>query len=202
MHTARFDLSAFTYKTHLFVCGGVTSWTSVRQFTCTSAVEMFVSKTRQWSILAPLPLALHLTSIVITDNTCYVLGGEHQGGTTNRAYFADLDRLIQSQTIHGTPLSVYAWHFLPDSPLYGSTAAGIWGCLLALGGRKSGTVHSSSHVYSHDSESWRRAAAINLAFASYYAAATSLTANSIMVVGGVENSESRLNTVFIAEFER
>lgn len=91
MHTARFDLSAFTYKTHLFVCGGVTSWTSVRQFTCTSAVEMFISKTRQWSILAPLPLALHLTSIVITDNTCYVLGGEHQGGTTNRAYFADLD---------------------------------------------------------------------------------------------------------------
>ena len=197
MNTARFDLSAFTYKTYLIVCGGVTSWTSVRQFTCTSAVEMFTTESGQWNILAPLPLALHLTSIVISDGRCYVLGGEHQRGTTNRAYSADLDRLVWS---HGRP-SVHAWDILPDCPLYGSTAAGLWGYVLALGGRKSGTVHTSSHMYSYDSATWRRAAAINLPFASYYAATASLAENSIIIVGGLENSENRLNTVFIANFE-
>ena len=47
MPTARYDLSVFSHKTHLIACGGVISWTSNEQYTCTTTVEMLNSETGQ-----------------------------------------------------------------------------------------------------------------------------------------------------------
>ena len=198
MHTARFYPSTFTYNTHLIVCGGVTSWTSIDQFTSTSTstVEMLNSETGQWSTLAPLPFALRLMSVAVSDDTCYLIGGDHQEGLTLRANSAPLPLLTKSAS-QPSP-----WEVLPNCPLYGSTAAVLGGCVLALGGRSQAKIASTDvHLYSRNSKSWRRTTAVNLPIALFNATSTTLAEDSIIVVGGRENPQNLLNTVFILKFE-
>ena len=200
MPTARFDPSVFTHNTHLIACGGVTGWTSVKQFTCTSTVEVLSSETGQWSTLAPLPFPLRLMSTAISNGRCYLIGGDDQEGIDLRAFSAPLPLLIASGT-HPSHSSA-VWEVLPNCPLYGSAAAELGGCVLALGGTTQATVSSTDvYLYSGNSKSWRRSTAVNLPIASYVATSATLAGNSIIVVGGQENSESRLNTVFFATFE-
>ena len=195
MHTARFHPSTFTYNTHLIVCGGVTSWTSVKQYTCTSTVEMLNSETGQWSTLAPLPSALRMMSVAVCNDTCYLIGGEHQGGKTQRAYSAPLPLLTESAS-HPSP-----WEVLPNWPLFASAAAVLGGCVLALGGTTQAIISSTDvHLYSRSSKSWRTTA-VNLPIALYWATSTTLVEDSIIVVGGRENPQNMLSTVFILKFE-
>ena len=196
MHTARFDPCTFTYNTHLIVCGGVTSWTSLEQYTCTSTVEMLNSETGQWSTLAPLPFTLRLMSVAVCDDKCYLIGGADQEGMDLRACSAPLPLLMEGAS-QPSP-----WEVLPDCPLYGSAAAVLGGCVLALGGMTQAAITSTDvHLYSQISKSWRRTTAVNLPIASYYATSTTLAEDSIIVVGGSENPQNRLNTVLILKFE-
>ena len=204
MPTARFHPSVFTHNTHLIACGGVTSWTSLQQFTCTSTVEVLSSETGQWSTLAPLPFPLRLMSTVISNGRCYLIGGSRQEGEhqkeTKRAYSAPLPLLMESSS-HPSPSSA-VWEVLPNCPLYGSTAAGLGGCVLALGGKTQANVSSTDvFLYSRNSSSWRRTTAVNLPIASFYATSATLAGNSIVVVGGKENPKSKLNTVFVMNLE-
>ena len=199
MHTARFDLSVFTYKTHLIACGGVTSWTSVERYSCTSTVEMLNSENGQWNTLAPMPFALRTMSTAISNGRCYLIGGVHQEGMNLRACSAPLPLLIESAS-QPSPSSA-VWEVLPNCPLYVSTAAELGGCVLALGGTTQASIGSTDvYLYSRKSKSWRTTA-VNLPIASYHATSATLAGDSIVVVGGLENPKSRLNTVFIATFE-
>ena len=200
MPTARFDLSAFTHKTHLIACGGATSWTSAKQYTYTATVEMLNSETGQWSTLAPLPFALHLMSTAISNGRCYLIGGADQGGADHTACSAPLPLLIESAS-QPSPSSA-VWEVLPNCPLYGSTAAELGGCVLALGGMTQAGVSSTDvYLYSRNRKSWRRTTVVNLPIASYRATSAALAGDSIVVVGGLERSRNYLNTVFIATFE-
>ena len=196
MHTARFHPSTFTYNTHLIVCGGVTSWTSVKQYTCTSTVEMLNSETGQWSTLAPLPFALCVMSVAVCDDICYLTGGQRQEGVDHTTCSAPLPLLMEGAS-QPSP-----WEVLPGCPLHGSAAAVLGGCVLALGGMTQAIILSTDvHLYSRSSKSWRRTTAVNLPIASYLATSTTLAEDSIIVVGGRENPQNRLNTVFILKFE-
>ena len=200
MPTARYDLSVFSHKTHLIACGGVTSWTSAKQYTCATTVEMLNSATGQWSTLAPLPFALRGMSTAISNGRCYLIGGDDQEGLTNRAYRAPLPLLIESAS-QPSPSSA-VWEVLPNCPLYGSTAAELGGCVLTLGGMtEADVVFTDVYLYSRNSKSWRRTTAVNLPIASYSATSATLAGDSIVVVGGAEKPGSRLNTVFIARLE-
>ena len=197
MHTARFHQSTFTYNTHLIVCGGITSWTSAKQYTCTSTVEMLNSETGQWSTLAPLPFTLCSMSVAVCDDTCYLIEGDDQGVMSLRACSTPLPLLMEGAS-QPSP-----WEVLPNCPLYGSAAAVLGGCVLALGGLKPGFTDGSTdiHLYSRNSKSWRRTTAVNLPIASFSATSTTLAEDSIIVVGGLENPQNYLNTVFILKFE-
>ena len=188
MHTARFDPSVFTHNTNLIACGGATSWTSDMQYTCTSTVEVLSSETGQWSTLAPLPFACRLMSTAISNGRCYLIGGSYQEGITQTAFSAPLPLLMEST--HTSPSSAM-WEVLPNCPLYGSTAAELGDCVLALGGQKPGSSAGSTDVYlySQNSKSWRRTAAVNLPIASYFATSANLAGISIAVVGGKENQK-------------
>ena len=199
MHTARFALSVFTHNKHLFACGGATSWTSAKQYTCTTTVEMLNSETGQWIKLAPLPFALSRMSTTISNGRCYLIGGEDQWGLTQRAFSAHLQLLIESAS-QPSPSSA-VWEVLPNCPLYGSTAAELGGCVLALGGITDADLGSTdAFLYSQNSETWRTTA-VNLPTAFYRATSATLAGDSIIVVGGQEKLESCLNTVFIATLE-
>ena len=198
MPTARFHPSVFTHNTHLIACGGVTSWTSVKQFTCTSAVEVLSSETGQWSTLAPLPFPLSRMSTAISNGRCYLIGGADQEGLDKTAFSAPLSYLIESA--NPSPSSA-VWEVLPTCPVYGSTVAELGGCVLALGGKIQGVSSTDVYLYSRNSKSWRRSTAVNLPIASFYATSATLAGNSIVVVGGAENQKSFLNTVFVVNIE-
>ena len=158
---------------------------------------MLNSETGQWSTLAPLPFALNCISTAISNGRCYLIGGSYQGGVTQRACSAPLPLLIESAS-QPSPSSA-VWEVLPNCPLYGSTAAELGGCVLALGGMTEADVGSTDvYLYSRNNRSWRRTTAVNLPIASYCATSAALVGDSIVVVGGQENPGSRLNTVFIA----
>ena len=200
MPTARFHPSVFTHNTHLIACGGVTSWTSLQQFTCTSTVEVLSSETGQWSTLAPLPLPLCHMSTAISNGRCYFIGSSSQEGTDNTACSAPLSLLMESAS-EPSPSSA-VWEVLPNCPLYGPTAAELGGYVLALGGMTQAGVSSTDvYLYSRNSSSWRRTTAVNLPIASYWATSATLAGNSIVVVGGAENPKSKLNTVFVLNVE-
>ena len=202
MHTARFNLSVFSHKTHLIACGGITSWTSDEQYTCTTTVEILNSETGQWSTLAPLPFTLRGMSTAISNGRCYLIGGADREGLTRRACSAPLPLLVESAS-QPSPTSA-VWEVLPNCPLYGSTAAELEGCVLTLGGRTEAMVVSTDvYLYSRNSKSWRKTTAVNLPTASYLATSATLAGDSIVVVGGREkpSTGSFLKTVFIARLE-
>ena len=150
--------------------------------------------------MAPLPFAPRTMSSAISNGRCYLIGGEDQEGGVQTACSAPLPLLIESAS-QPSPSSA-TWEVLPNCPLYGSTAAELGGCVLALGGVTQAMVASTDvYLYSRNSKSWRRTTAVNLPIASYLATSATLAGDSIVVVGGFENPGSRLNTVFIARFE-
>ena len=137
--TARFDASAITYDSRAIVCGGVTSCTSASQFTCTSTVEVYSGDTNQWTMSSPLPFARCRMSTAVVNDMCYVIGGSDQEGVDKVAACAPLPVLTRSASGHQTGTSQSSptsavWEVLPDCPLYGSTAAQLGACVLALGG--------------------------------------------------------------------
>ena len=196
MPTARFQLSVFTHNNHLIACGGVTRWTSLQQYTCTSAVEVLSSETGQWSTLTPLPFPLRLMSPAISNGRCYLIGGDCQEGVPNTAYSASLPILLAS-AFYPSPSSA-VWEVLPNCPLYASTAAELGGCILVLGGTNQAMISSTDvYLYSRKSQSWR-ITAINLPIASFCATSATLAGDSIVVVGGkAKLIKSRLNKVFV-----
>ena len=200
MPTARFYPSIFTHNTHLIACGGVTSWTSLQQHTCTSTVEVLSSETGQWSTLAPLPFTLRVMSTAISNGRCYLIGGADQKGIHHTACSAPLPLLMESASEPSSSSAV--WEVLPTCPLHGSTAAELGGCVLALGGQTQVGVGSTDvYLYSRNSKSWQRTTAVNLPIASYYATSATPAGNSIVVVSGKKNPESRLNTLFVMNIE-
>ena len=203
--TARCSASAIIYDSRAIVCGGVTSYTSLKQFTCTSTVEVYSSDTNQWTMSSPLPFAYCGMSTAVINDMCYVIGGAAQEGLDNVAACAPLPVLTRSAEGHqaGTSQpspSSAVWEVLPDCPRYGSTAAQLGGCVLALGGQEPGSTDGSTdvHLYSPSSNYWRRVTGAKLPIASYFATATTLPSGDIMLIGGVEKPGSRLNTVYIA----
>ena len=203
--TARFSPSAITHDSHAIVCGGATSLTSHKQFTCTSTVEVYSSDTNQWTMSSPLPFAFRRMSTAVVNDMCYVIGGEDQEGMDNLAACAPLPVLTRSAEEHqaGTSQpspSSAVWEVLPDCPCYGSTAVQLGGCVLALGGATPPTVAGSTdvHLYSPSSNCWKRVTGAKLPIASFHATATTLPSGDIMLIGGMEKPGSRLNTVYIA----
>ena len=203
--TARFDASAITYDSHAIVCGGITSYTKPGQLTCTSTVEVYSSDANQWTMSSPLPFTLRIMSTAIVNDMCYVIGGEDEEGMDNVAACAPLPVLTRSAEDHQASSSQPSpssavWEVLPDCPHYGSTAVQLGGCVLALGGRKPDSSHGTTdiHLYSPSSNCWRRVTGAKLPIASYYATTTTLPSGDIMLVGGLEEPGSSLNTVYIA----
>ena len=74
--TARMYPTAVNYRSTLVVSGGLTHWhTDSKLRTCTTAVEVFQTKTFQWHHAEPLPVAHSGMSCAVVDGTFYLIGG-------------------------------------------------------------------------------------------------------------------------------
>ncbi len=190
--TARLYPTVFRYQSFLIACGGITSYTDSNNHTSTSAVEVFSSKTSQWYKAEPLPIALHAMSYTIIDDTCYLIGGKSAVGASNRAFCASLPSLIQQTMAQTDPQSPTAsssppsaiWRELTDCSLVQPTAASFRGCLLAIGGRRSGIASSQVYVYSSITNLWQPMPNAELPEPRYYATAIQLANGDIILMGG------------------
>ena len=204
---ARFRASAITYDSHAIVCGGVNSWTSTNQFTCTSTVEVYSSDTNQWTMSSPLPFALSRLSTAVVNDMCYIIGGQCQEYVTKVAACVPLSVLTRSAGSHRAVISQPSpssavWEVLPDCPLPLSAAAQLGGCVFALGGIQQGNGSTDVHLYSHISNCWRRVTGVKLPIASYRATTTTLPSGDIILIGGQDKPYSYLNTVYIASISQ
>ena len=210
--TARFYPTAFNYKSTLIVSGGTTHWdTDHKLRTYTNAVEVFQTKTYQWSHAEPLPVAHSGMSCAIVNDTCYLIGGTKSDGYASRhAYCTSVSNLISQalplnrpETPQASP-SPPTWQVLPKCPLYYFTAAELGGCLLAIGGVDDSESPSSAvHMYSFSTNSWVRISSGNLPVPRFSAAATQLEGGEVIFVEGeVELNNPTITTVFILSIEQ
>ena len=204
--TARSDPTAFNYKLTLVVSGGL------KLRTCTTAVEVFQTKTFQWHHAEPLPVAHSNMSCAIVDDTCYLIGGNVLGVISRQAYCTSVSNLISrtlppnhpetSSTLQASP-SPPTWQVLPECPLSYPTAAELGGCLLAIGGRDDSNSPSSAvHMYSPSTNSWVRISSGDLPVTRYGATATQLEGGEVIFVGGIIERQSHAKTVFIVSTEQ
>ncbi len=190
--TARFYLAVFRYQSFLIACGGITSFTGSGNYTCTSTVEVFSSRTSRWYEADPLPIALSNMSHTIIDDTCYLIGGNTAVGLSNRAFCASLPSLIQQATAQTDPQSPTAsssppsaiWRELTDCSLVQPTAASFRGCLLAIGGQWLSIASSQVYVYSHITNLWQPMPNAELPEPRCGATAIQLANGDIILVGG------------------
>ena len=100
----------------------------------TGAVDILDIDTLQWISVSPLPEATANASIVVINDTVYVLAGnlpqkDEPLDYSRSAYSCFLSKLVESSTESGD-----VWNKLPDMPVTATTASIMSGSLVILGG--------------------------------------------------------------------
>ena len=201
MPTARFQLTVISAQSALTACGGSTHFSGVP---CTT-VEVYTTETSQWHTTDPLPVPCWMMLSATINNTAYLLGGLTTDATKTVPH-APVASLIQRATSHpqqsasaARPDSTSsAWKTLRDTPLVGSAAASHGGMLLAVGGKNDQcNILPAVHVYSPATSTWIRVQSGNLPEPRYTCAAVELAGNRLLVVGGRDQDDDIMNTVFL-----
>ena len=200
MPTARGDISVTTTQSAIVASGGFIGIWDGNAVYC-AAVEVYSSGTSQWHTADPLPLpGKDMTSVTIAD-TLYQLGG--YGAVMKRMHTVlctSLISLIQKATspTHQSASQISVWKTLPDTPLVGSAAATLSGNLLAVGGKDDNTPASPAvYIFFPLTNSWTRVTTGDLPEPRYDCTTVHLSSNQLLVVGGKDNQEKRMKTVFL-----
>jgi N-acetylneuraminic acid mutarotase len=180
----------------------------------------------RWSAGPPLPLGLDHTSAATLNDQIYVAGGHSFGSDSARFFRLDSAKwtelahmrhargghalvaaagrlyVIGGNTagpINVPPAEVYnpatnAWSDLPSLPSPRNHVAGfvLGADVCVVGGRSPATAHVD--CYNVNSSAWMRL--MNLPWATSGAGATTVGDGSVVVLGGPDASETRLNTQF------
>ncbi len=200
MPTARWQLSIITTESAIIACGGAAKrGTQLEFFT---SVEVYTVQTGLWHTADPLPIpCFSMTATTIAD-TCYLLGGGSNATTPVKTVLCtSISSLVQKatsppqQSTHQDG-SYSLWNTLPDAQLKGSTAAGLSGLLLAIGGYVDrNQISSAIHVFVPPTNSWVRLSG-DLPTAVVGATAITLPDNRLLVCGGY-GKQKRLTTVYM-----
>ena len=224
MPTARALLSLITTQSAIIACGGITGMISDGKTTYCSTVEVYTTSTSQWSTTDPLPITCGGMTPVAIGDTCYLLGGEDdQIKVVKTVLSAPISSLVQrarSQQAVNSSHPDSAWKTLPDTPLLGSAAASLGGCLLAVGGGDlqggnkfvtvfklllrlaSGMISPAVHIFIPLTNSWVRVNSGDLPQPCYFCTAIQLPDSKLMVIGGCDSESKRSNTVFMGSITR
>ena len=205
MPTARAYPSVFTHKSFIISCGGMTHWTDGKDYTCTTAVEIFSVEASQWFRAEPLPMARHSMSIITINDACYLVAGgyskdgETYGGKT--PVTASLSKLVSTalpahSSAPPSP-SPPVWRYIHPCPHIASTAVELDGNLVAIGGLSPEGLHTGLHMYIPSSDSWEELVGSDLLQGICLAGATQLATGKVMVVGGKDSSKLISKSVFI-----
>lgn len=190
MPTARYNCTAVGYNVMLLVIGG----TSSDDITL-AAVELFDIKKDRWYVCNDLPKPHSLLQPLVVKNTLYLLGGHHQDA---------------SPAVFTAPLNTVARHRLKcnyyktPTPFVGSAAAVVAGkFIITIGGevkiRTDVTECSEVCALNVSSSTWE--AIGQLPAGRCVAAATSLTDDLVILIGGRTYKEQHSKTVLVGSFD-
>ena len=171
MPTARSGPTVATYKNRwIMVAGGFDLYNTYH-----STVEILDILTGYWHHASPLPERQYKMSSTIIGNMWYLLGGYIPTQSTLCTCVC-IDDLIYDAVIE-TP-SVSPWQTLPNTPNSKSTALGLNGALLAVGGK----YCSSIYHYKPRHNKWVKVG--ELPSTRRECACTLLPNGAIFIVGG------------------
>ena len=208
MPTARAWLSVVTTATAIVAAGGDTI-IGGKPRVC-AAVEVYSSETSQWHRADSLPAPVYAAASTMIGETFFLLGGTSKLNTDSKECFQAALPLLIKKAIASTPPSSSSsspspsssssssssvWSRLAPTPLSRSTAASLAGSLLAVGGWDGLTASPSVHVLRGGK--WERLADGDLPVARMLCAARLISADEVIVVGGVDEALMRSNAVFV-----
>ena len=209
MPTARYGLSVISTQSALIACGGTTRVSGGKAVPCT-AVEVYTAAASQWATSHSLPIPSWRMSSATITNTGYLLGGMTTDSKLRKTVLsASIPSLLQKATSRPKQSASAArldstssaWKILQDSPLLGSAAASLGGItLLTVGGVQDGQGKSSVHAYCPATGSWTRVESGDVPEPRYFCTAVELSAKRILVIGGRNEDNKKMNTVFLRSF--
>jgi hypothetical protein len=136
MPTACSGSTVVTYKNRWILVAGGFNLTTAHH----STVEILDTLSGYWYRASPLPDRQYKTSSSIIGNVWYLLGGYgYTLGQSTQCICVCIDDLIHD-AVFQTPSS-QPWQVMPNAPVSKSTALGLNGALLAIGGKSCSHIH-------------------------------------------------------------
>ena len=197
MPTKRYDVSALCTGITLIAAGGCgpDDKDEVLQ-----TVEVLNTETQEWHTAANLPQPLSQSSMALSGDLVYLLGG-FSSEFRNSMYSCSITSLLSSKS--GGKRLVRAltrsskggpWKRISDLPVTCSTAVSLHGRLLAIGGRDSkGERTTAVHMYQPITSSWEVISHMITPRRDCLSAV--LPDNQLMVVGGLTTGGKRSDSV-------
>ena len=205
MPTKRYSAAAVGNEDVLIVAGGFANGRPL------SSVEIMDIESEQWYIASRLPCALHRHSAALYEKSIYMVGGKDPSGSTTSVFRASLSLLLlrASSTTSESESNVATlsspWKTLCRLPL--SFASPVLVCdksgykrLMTFGGYYSDKKQRSDDLYVYDSteDSWLHAGTTMSPRSSCIA--TTLSNESVVVIGGKNRLGLLSTTVEMASY--
>ena len=203
--TPSYRFSCNSYKHYLIVAGGF-----INPSTCTSAVNILDTHSKQWYEAPPLPFAGNTARSVIIGERLYITLLYHGVLTSSKSITSvSLPALIISATSTKNHDSTI-WKGFPDIPFYISTLFSIEKMLLTIGGRLEGTLSAvfenlklktskicaDIHVFNPYINQWVKVG--ELPKVVYDCACTMLPSGKLLVAGGKTVTDEPSSSVYVA----
>lgn len=201
MPTARFSLSIFSTDTIIAACGGgVWKVGCENPYPCT-AVEVFNSQTKAWTVARDLPRLCAAMSSSMVGNLCYMLGDVDTKKKTG-PLFADLRKILKPTTANqegegATDAPPSDWQDMPVPPVENAAIVATHSYILAIGGYHEQTTCKTVYIYIVATKKWWRCIGGDLPHPLESSGVTILPSGEVMVVGGESTQEVFVDSVFI-----
>ena len=184
-----------SHSSSLVVCG-------TPDRTSSASVLVYNSQSSQWHLAAALLLTFHstLSSSVVVNDTYYIAVGVEG--------VLDQEKWPSSPAVFSLPLSTLLdpnapqdpsiWQRIPDTPCHMSRLAATGGCLLALGGLRSGcdveddeavaaNLSTAVHAYCPATSSWVNIG--DLPDLRFVPAITTMSSGELFIAGGMISND-------------
>ena len=200
MPTKCCGVSALCVGAALIVVGGMKGDVYLK------TVEILNISTRQWHTATELPKPLRTSSMTVCDDRIYLLGGSGEGNKwTKSVYSCSLSTLLTRQRICvARALSRSSandtWIRVADLPVTQPTAVSFYDQLIAVGGRDSyDRPVPDIQLYDSSTNTWEVVSHMAIPRIGCFAAV--LPDNQLMVVGGRDGNNERIDSVEFGRIE-
>ena len=205
MLTARYAPTVLSHLSCLVVAGGM----KYPENSTLDTVEIYNINTSQWSQTDKLPIACCQLSGVVSKDMVYLVGGRDDKQRQNRTLTASINELLsnaipvtqpnEEQRANASQECDSAWNEVANTPDYFPSTVTVSGMVLAMGGDRSYDLSEYQPVkgiyaYSTSMNSWIQIGDLPAPVACMAIAA--LSPIEFIVIGGVNEVKTRLNTAY------